>query len=139
MSENAIVTELRIDRVGPYGVQSNGVWYGVNRPLTPKSFVVGNVYGVTFKAGTNGKQYIDASSPITLPTEPSNITKAKLADTSPEYWDQKNRSQLVGGLFHDAAQITASLVMTQNLNKDDTLKTFAAVFEALLEYRDSLK
>ncbi len=52
-------------------------------------------------------------------------------------WQAKDRSQLIGGLSHDAAAITASLVACTAV--DDPLKLYKSLLEGMLKIRDEVK
>lgn len=58
MSEQTLEKRtITIEKVGPYGVKVGGVWYGLNRPVTPKDFAESKTYQVEMKE-SKGKYYI---------------------------------------------------------------------------------
>ena len=55
-------------------------------------------------------------------------------------WSAKDRSQLIGGLSHDAATIVAAAMTLQPFNStDEVLLFYKRVLEGLLRIRDEVK
>lgn len=54
-------------------------------------------------------------------------------------WSAKDRSQLIGGLSHDAAAITAVMVNVDGLNKDSALALYKELLVGMLAIREEVK
>lgn len=59
-------THIVVERVGQFGVQFQNQWYGVNNPLTPHHFQVGQTYQVGLKLSKTGKMYIAEAPALTV-------------------------------------------------------------------------
>jgi hypothetical protein len=54
------VENIQVLQVGKYGVRvDEKSWFGVNEPLTPSHFIVGDSYKVSVTASKTGKKYIN--------------------------------------------------------------------------------
>lgn len=155
---------ILVERSGQWGPQVNGEYYSVNAPLTPDMFKQGQSYDVLIKRGKpsekypTGKKYIaqlvrQAESqtknsgptvqataggvlshvPVSAPTT-SYAAKADSTDKE-KYWEDKNKSMLVGGLFHDAATLTAAIVSTNGLTEEQALESFKRVLDRIVAIR----
>ncbi len=65
--------------------------------------------------------------------------KTESATMSKSEWAAKDRSQLIGGLSHDAAAIVAALVHTTSMTAKEVLGVYKETLLGLLEIRDGLK
>ncbi len=63
------------------------------------------------------------------------------ADTSmtKSEWQAKDRSQLIGGLSHDAAAIAAAWVNVQGSSNEEALANYKFFLEGMLKIREELK
>ena len=68
-----------------------------------------------------------------------NKDKAPDNSMSKAEWAAKDRSQLIGGLSHDAATIAAVLVNVNGLSGDQALTEYKALLEGMLKIRDEVK
>lgn len=122
---------ITVDAVGKFGVRHGDLWYGVKKEngkavLELSSFKTGTEYDVLVEAWKPGKFNI-----CQIVAEKG---KGK-PEGSPERPDPRGDSMKVGGLFHDAAQITAALVMANQLKTADALKTFGEVLDGIVGIR----
>ncbi len=60
------------------------------------------------------------------------------ATMSKEEWQAKDRSQLIGGLCHDAAQLTLA-ALTVGVKPEEVIKTFNVILDELMALRAEVK
>jgi hypothetical protein len=72
---------LKVDKVGPYGILSKGVWYGISSfgDVKVEQFESGKTYNVSISYSKTGKAYIQS---IAEGSEPM-IPKTKVEETKP--------------------------------------------------------
>jgi hypothetical protein len=142
---------VKIDRVGKFGPSINGKWYGLKKPLQPTDFIAGQAYEIeTEPWSKNGKSGINImkATPASSAAPSVSVGTAKAVEAmvdqgakkedKTEYWAAKNDSQKLGGLFHDAAQITAAIVTANGLSTDKALEEFKKVLSAVVEIREKI-
>lgn len=54
-------------------------------------------------------------------------------------WDKKDKAIQTGGLFHDAAEITAALVMAHGLKTEQAIQTFEQVLTGVIAARTKIE
>ncbi len=153
---------ITVTQSGQWGPKVGNEYYGLNDPLTATDFKAGGTYDVLINQGKptpkypSGKKYIcqivgsietkgQVGTPV-YPFQSQGTTSSgrgqgmeKTIDVAKDaYWDKKNMDMRLGGLFHDAAQITASLVAVQGLTVVDALKTFDEVLTGVIASRERL-
>lgn len=153
MQTESIVVAENIQ--GKYGAQvkdTNGDYFSFGKFYKgPTAFGVGDVLKIELYKTEKGNKYINkvlsadvATASTTPKAEPSTEKKAPAfkakADTSmsKDEWKAKDRSQLVGGLCHDAAQLTLT-ALTVGEKPEVVLKTYEEILNGLIELRDGMK
>lgn len=53
-------------------------------------------------------------------------------------WEKKDASMKLGGEMHDAAEITAALIMAHGLKTPEALKTFDEILRGIIQVREKL-
>lgn len=83
MSDTAAT--IVVGKVGPYGVQVNGQWFGLTSRsgLSPKQFVEGQTYVVTLYYAQSGKGYISSVTSGQLLPPPAEAPAAPTAAPAP--------------------------------------------------------
>lgn len=134
-----------VEGLGKYGPKVSGKFYNLSKKsgLELKHFTPGHTYDVIVYTSASGTKYINqlvgevvgAAAPAVEEAPVSNVssTTDKVA-----YWDKKNDAQKLGGLFHDAAQITAAIVMAEGANVDRALEIFGTVIDRVVEIRNRM-
>lgn len=137
MSEK-IVKTIVVDAVNPKNggvLTKDGVWLSISKfgaktvdgkDITPALFDKGGTYQVEVQVGKKGGEFITGlvSAPaghglptgeklVPAPTRSFNKSFQKKDDGMTKAdWAKKDKSQLLGGLSHDVAAITAALIQT---------------------------
>jgi len=123
-------------------IRCDGEWYTVNKPVAIETFVVGETYKVMVESRDyKGKTYYnvtkklsatdEAPTPAPAPTTPAPARKA--VD-----WDAKDRSQLIGGLSHDAPELVKVIIETGK-PLQEVLDIYHMVMDKLIEMRKDFK
>jgi hypothetical protein len=76
------------------------------------------------------KKFVPKFSPAEKKATSETMTKAD--------WSAKDRSQLLGGLCHDAATLAAAAITT-GTSAEDVLKIFKATLDGVIELRTEVK
>jgi hypothetical protein len=151
------VTDVAEDQYGTF-VRANGKRYGEGKFFKGMNDLkAGGTYEVEVYTGPQGGKKIQkliSSHPIDKPetvlgttnntvatgnVPPLKNLKPKSESMTKEDWSAKDRSQLIGGLCHDAAQITASLTVSQGMDKDGALEVYKDVLNQLINFRSEVK
>lgn len=155
MNNNLTKETIVVEAAGKYGPKVNGVFYSLSTKsnLRPEQFQPGKTFDVLiYTTPASGKKYINqiigegtpvvtsaplpSCSTVTIPNLTADVvTKTTDKET---YWKEKNDSQKLGGLFHDAAELTASLVMANGLKTPEALKAFEEVLSGIIAIRVKL-
>lgn len=148
------VQKLKVSKLTKFGFIAEGVEKGFY--LSPKfdeAVKVQIVPGVELEGAVfvadSGAQYLNnakvLSSIIVKEDKPSVKSKKDFKankDTSmtKDEWAAKDRSQLIGGLSHDAATLTAAILNVQPAeNASDAVAVFKDILAQLLKVRDELE
>lgn len=154
-TQEGLKDTLIVEQVGKFGVRVNEEWFGVNEPLTPSSFVPGKSYTVSYKRGKpspkypNGKGYIDeiiGEPTVLVETVVTKNTDSKKINSQQNGYQQtgyqqtdKERSQLIGGLCHDAATLVGQLTITHGYTDSQVVEAFDKVLRELLRIRETIE
>ena len=149
MTEKVTVTEL-----SKYGVKVGAEYYNWSKQIkeSEKGQVVpGGTYDMELYVADSGKKYINSvggefSTLVVTKAQPkASVTPkvtpvAKTETMSKAEWSAKDRSQLIGGLSHDAATLTASIIATMGeLKTADILVIYKDFLEGMLSIRNEVK
>ncbi len=158
--QNITRETLTIESIGKYGPRANGQYFSWSNKsgLSNDSVKVGQTYDVLIYQ-TPGKKtrYINqivgeaASAPARTLEAKAHEQSAtaveapkaggiagKPAADKEAYWAAKNDSQKLGGLFHDAAQITAAVAMSGGYDVPKALAAFEEVLNGVIAVRSKL-
>jgi len=165
MNETLAVETIQVEVVGKFGVKAGEVWYGLGKELSLDQFARGDSYTVGVATAKSGKKYIreilSGSAPLvaSAPVAPAAavvaapVVKAAYkpfnkfgggakkdsgATMSKEEWQAKDRSQLIGGLSHDAAAMVQAHVQSMK-PMDDLLSLYEQALGGLLVIRERIK
>ena len=121
------VENIKVLQVGKFGVRvDEKTWFGVNEPLTPTHFQVGEGYKVSVTASKTGKKYINEI----IGQEEKEETKV---EDTPKQDDAVKAAEAV--LAKAKANAEAKAKETQTTTKADAPKAIRAGFgQPLTEY-----
>ncbi len=135
---------LNVKALTKYGFQTDkGVYINWAPKLNESEkgkVVAGLSYEFDLFVADSGKKYVNGvklldstmSKPAVKKTEDTVMTKQE--------WKDKDRSQLIGGLSHDAAALVSSFINVKGIQEvDEAVEMFRGVLKGLLEVRDELK
>jgi hypothetical protein len=155
------VVKVKVEELTKYGFRANGRYVNFSKQFTDQAKVVpGAEFEAEFYVADSGKEYlnkvlnavakVDVSKVIAPASAVVDVERAKKftpkfekkADAdkmSKAEWSAKDRSQLIGGLSHDAAAITAVMLTLQVYNNtDEVLKCYKQVLEGMIAIRADL-
>lgn len=157
----ALVTEkVKIAELSKFGFKSDKNEYINWGPrFTDKVNLVPGVEAeFLLYVSDSGKKYVNElkgiskTEVVTPKSEPKLPAKAVEPKAKPPFkakedtamtkseWQAKDRSQLIGGLSHDAATMAASILNVQPAeNVEDALKVYKELLEGMLKIRDEVK
>lgn len=122
-------------------VKVNGAWLNFGKGKNPGNMEIGRAYVLTLKDWEfNGKsgQNIDAIEPASgasVPEAKQPTKTAPPAKVDQSVWDKKDRSMMLGGIRHDAAELTnAALVTGTPVAK--VLETYKELYDGILLLAD---
>lgn len=157
------MVEMVVEELSKFGFKANGRYVNYSKKFeeADKAKVVpGAAFDAEVFVADSGKEYLNkiikmlntkttVEVPVVVDTErairntPKEAFKPKYAkkDTpsasmSKEEWQAKDRSQLIGGLSHDAAAVVATLGFT---TVSDTLEAYKEALQGMLKIREELK
>ncbi len=162
---NTVKERIKVDELSKFGfkVGQEYINYSKHIPEADKTNVVpGAEFEAELFVADSGKRYLNKilfSVPSAKVADASLGTVQKAVDTerakkfTPKFqkkdesatmskseWQAKDRSQLIGGLSHDAAAITAAMLGLQVYNNtDEVLKCYQQVLVGMLKIRDDMK
>lgn len=136
---------IKITGVSEYSVFAGQTRYGFNKPVNSTMFQKGHTYSVAVVTGSKGGKYIsridsdlgvletDANAGSVLNPELNKQTFNKKSytpksDMSKADWAAKDRSQLIGGRSHDAAQLVTAALLSGT-----PIETVVATYKSTLE------
>lgn len=154
------IMKVKVEELSKYGFKANGEYVNYSKQF-PEAQKVSIVPGAEFEGevyvADSGKQYLNKvlsqspAQPITkavaapVDTERAKkftpkFTKKDDTSMSKAEWQAKDRSQLIGGLSHDAAAVTAALLATAaEMDPQEALTIYAFVLNGMLKIRDEVK
>lgn len=146
-----LAVKVKVQELTKYGYKANDRYVGYSKLFKDQARVVpGAEFEAEYYVADSGKEYLNkilASVPAAPPQQvvvqsPAPAVAIAPKEFKPKFqkkeegasatmskseWQAKDRSQLIGGLSHDAAAITAAIVAV------DTTVTPLAVYRSLLE------
>lgn len=139
------VEVIRVERVGPYGVMANNVWYGIGKRanVTPQEFEIGQSYSVDIWTADSGKKYINkvmsAGGPAVDPnlTAPPAYVAPKLVPPPPAAGgyranDADIQERIARNTAYQKATDAVSRLLTPFISKEeDILPKLKALVEPL--------
>lgn len=161
---NKQLLHINVSAKSKFGILDKNTekWFNPLKSEMLKEFEVGKAYSVELEDTTaaNGKTYTNIVS-ITGRETPTAVAAAGVttaevktpyvkkdyskfkprevkATLSKEEWAAKDRSQLVGGLSHDAATLVAAAV-TSGVPVEQVIEKFKVVLAGLIKARDEVK
>lgn len=166
---NTVIVKVKIQELSKYGFKANGKYVGLSKNLSEADktrLVPGAEFEAEYYVADSGKEYLnkilapvssapsapkaqEAESPKAVDTDrtkrftPKFQKKENVPDSekmSKADWSAKDRSQLIGGLSHDAAAMAASILNVQPAeNVADALKVYKELLEGMLKIREEVK
>lgn len=167
---NTVKEKIRVDELSRFGFKVGSEYLNYSKKLSEddKTRVVpGAEFEAELYVADSGKRYLNkilsdvvalASAKAVPPMAVSSIPGVdaerakkftpkfqKKADESSDKmskgeWAAKDRSQLIGGLSHDAAAITAAFVtVSGELKGEAILQSYKFILEGMLKIREELK
>lgn len=151
--------KIRVTGVGLKAIKAdvNGQseFYGVKRPVQLSDFEKGNEYEVDIAMNGKFKNIIKVEKSVGVSVQDNTLISAKEIDSEmakvyipkkfikkvePEKtdWAAKDRSQLVGGRSHDAAQLVVA-ALGAGVSIEETLKMHREALVGLLKMADEVK
>lgn len=166
---NTVIVKVKIQELSKYGFKANGKYVGLSKNLSEADktrLVPGAEFEAEYYVADSGKEYLnkilasvssapsapkaqEAESPKAVDTDrtkrfaPKFQKKENVPDSekmSKADWSAKDRSQLIGGLSHDAAAIAAAIYPSQMLQTtQDALNVYKELLEGMLKIREEVK
>lgn len=158
------LVKVTVDELSKFGFKTNGRYVNYSKQLSEKDkaiVVPGAQFEAEFYVADSGKEYLNkvvhvlksndvpegqpkATSRSIKPVAPVEKKEAPKASESTAMskaeWQAKDRSQLLGGLFHDASTLTASLMNINGVTTPlEAVSLFEAVLYGLLKVREGVK
>lgn len=165
------VVKVKIEELSKYGFKANGKYVGLSKQLKDADkarLVPGAEFEAEYYIADSGKEYLnkilimsDVSAPgVTLPSVAAKAavdterakkftpkfnkpeTKADPDKMSKAEWSAKDRSQLIGGLSHDAAAVAVAVLNLDGSNEPGTesaLRVYKTLLEGMLKIREEVK
>lgn len=144
MTETIVVT-----KTNKYGVRVGDKQYNTSKKYSGPAFEEGKTYEADVYTSPSGAKYLNSAKELASNQIPGVSQKQEtttvntgptvvVSDEKKEYFRNKDRSQLTGGIFHDSASIVAALVTVQGLSEADAIQAFERVTVALINFRDGL-
>lgn len=132
MNEKLEKRTITIGRVGPYGVKVGEVWYGLNRPITPKDFTESKTYDVEMKE-SKGKYYIVSVLREVYSTVAKVQEAKEVVAALPTYKDETaERQERI--LRQGIVQAVASAVLTNRELTDEVLGQVESIAMRLISF-----
>lgn len=160
-----IKEQVTVEKLGPYGPKVGDVYYGWSKNLKEKekgTVISGGTYDLEVFVADSGKKYINkvlgqlagvtqlpvlvapvfTNTPVAKEAKATHVAKPSTSEAMTKAeWSAKDRSQLIGGLSHDAAAIVAAMVAVRSdlADNEKALAVYKDLLEGMLEIRDVLK
>lgn len=163
------IVKVKIEELSKYGFKANGKYVGLSKqlPEADKTKIVpGAEFEAEYYVADSGKEYLNkivktltnatTETPVNTPTAittkvdterakkflPKFVKKDVISDSekmSKADWSAKDRSQLIGGLSHDAATLAAVVININSLDAESALSIYKVFLEGMLKIREEVK
>ena len=152
--EKLVVTESLAGKFGPQIKDVAGNFFSFSKFYKgPTVFEPGTVLSVDVYTTGKGGKYLNKADVLseTAPTTPKAVKKApsksveavktpKASEAMTKAdWGAKDRSQLIGGLSHDAAALAAVMANVNSLDAKGSLVVYKELLEGMLLIREQVK
>lgn len=139
---------VKVESISKFGFVADGKIYKYSEVSTPR---INIVPGADIELETSGTA--TALSTDIVPLSEREVDTDRAKKFTPTYtkkvdadkmskaeWSAKDRSQLIGGLSHDAATITATMLTLQVYNNaEEVLNCYKQLLEGMLKIRNEIK
>jgi hypothetical protein len=153
---NTVVVKVKVEELTKYGFKSNGKYVNYSKQLSEKDkamVVPGAELDAEYYVADSGKEYLNKILSVVVPvlsySGPEAVSTAPKAKKSfvkadsmtKAEWSAKDRSQLIGGLSHDAATLVAAVLGFNNPDgtTEGMLEMYKQVLTGLIKIRDEIK
>lgn len=151
MQQTIVIAESLDGRYGPQLKDVAGKFYSFGKSYKGDvAFSAGTKLSVDLYTSPKGNAYINSLETVKVEEKVSDLPK-KNQSTKPEVkndnsmskaeWQAKDRSQMIGGLSHDAATLVAAAIHVWGhfSNTQEIVEAHKQVLEGLLKNREELK
>jgi hypothetical protein len=146
------VVKVLVETLTPYGFKSNGKYVNYSKQLSAEDkakVVPGAAFDAEYYISDGGKEYLNKvlSAPVQATEskaekktfKPKFEKKADADKMSKSEWQAKDRSQLIGGLSHDAATVVAAMLAVAHYPTTvEVLTEYKVLLEGMLKIRDQI-
>lgn len=167
---NTQIVKVKVESLTQFGYKANGKFVNYSKQLseTDKAVVVpGAEFEAEYYVADSGKEYLNkvlkgivtapktVKEPEVKPEAKPDVERARKftpkfekkesATMSKDEWKAKDRSQLIGGLSHDAASLAGVILNSTAVVAQDegvvegALRIYKQVLEGMLRIRDEVK
>ena len=162
------VVHVNVEALTKFGYKANGKFVNYSKQLSESDkarVVPGASFEAEYYVSDGGKEYLNkiigtgvpkpqpavASKPVTDVNPPEDqkqpttfkpsFKKAEAPSNtmSKDEWKAKDRSQLIGGLSHDSAEIVAAMIHVQSLDVETALNVYADILKGMMKIREALQ
>lgn len=155
------VVKVRVQELSKFGFKNSDRYVNYSKQLKDSDkmkVVPGAEFEAEFYVSDSGKEYLNKIlSEVVQPkkNEPKATVKAEAKETkkaepaglgslsatmSKADWSNKDRSQLIGGLSHDAATLSVAIMNVQGTTDvSEAVSLFEEVLKGLIKVRDGVK
>lgn len=149
--QTLVVAESVKGKYGPQLKDVAGAYYSFSKFYKgPTDFPVGTSLKADVYVTEKGGKYLNTAEVLgqedAVPIEKKSISKppavkaAKASEVMTKAeWSAKDRSQLIGGLSHDAAALGAVLVNVNSLDSKGALAVYKELLEGMIKIREQVK
>lgn len=153
--EKLVIVESLEGKFGPQLKSVDGSFYSFSKFYTgQKAFPAGTVLDVDVYTTSKGGRYLNKAiivpqeavkeapkaekKAVSKPVEATKPAKTSEVMTKAD-WGAKDRSQLIGGLSHDAAALAAVMANVNSLDAKGALAVYRELLEGMLLIREQVK
>jgi hypothetical protein len=111
----------------------NDTWLNVSKDVDINSFQKDNTYAVDIETNDKGYKTVVKNN-TTADDTPMKLTPKAEKKTN---WEARDKSMILGGIFHDAATLVAASAVGTTV--ENQLKQFEIAVEGLLKIRKELE
>lgn len=161
MANNTVV-KITVQELTKYGFKANDRYVNYSKQLTESDkakVVPGAELEAEYYIADSGKEYLNkvlsSATVVGSGTESPKVDTTRAKKFTPTFnkaaapdnsmskadWAAKDRSQLIGGLSHDAAELTAAALTVWGTLQSEAvvLRTYKSFLEGMLKIREELK